>query len=227
MSRRRFGVFAACVAAAVVLVGSPDGATRAHAAQKPDSAAAPTAAALTDAQIKAARTIMENPGFACFTCHTYKGKGGLPNVPTYDNVGMRRSPEWLAAWIRDPKAMKKDTIMPVFKQMTEKQIQTLVTFLSAQTHAVDGAAIVKAAKSPAEAGAKLVAEYDCQACHIIAKKGKSEAPDLSHIGKKYTAEQIATWITAPAKMKKDAWGPAYTVSAAEAAAMAAYLSSLK
>lgn len=225
MPRRRLGFLAATVAVAAVVVVSPRLMAADKAAGKPDTAAT-IGPHLTDAQIKAARSIMENPSFACFTCHTYKGKGGLPNVPTYDNVGMRRSPEWIRAWIHDPKAMKKDTVMPTFK-LTEKQLNDLTTFLVAQKHDVDGEAILKAAKSPAEAGAKLVAEYDCQACHMLAKKGKSEAPDLSHIGKKYTADQIATWITAPAKMKKDAWGPAYPVTPAEAAAMAAYLSSLK
>ena len=226
MSQRRYGFAAALVmAAAVVLVAPRLFAADKAAADKP--AAAPAVdCGLSAAQIKAARAVMDNPNYACFVCHSYKGKGGLPNVPSYDNIGMRRSAAWMTQWIPNAKAMKKDTIMPPQK-LTEKQLQSVVTFLAAQKHDVDGVAILKAAKSPAEAGLKLVGEYDCQACHMLGKKGKTQAPDLSHIGKKYTAEQIALWITAPAKAKKDAWGPAFDVTPAEASAMAAYLSSLK
>ena len=231
MSRRSLGTAAVVVVAAAVVLIAPrlmaaDKDAEKHAAVTPVAAAAKTGPHLTEAQLKAAKTIMDNPSYSCFTCHAYKGKGGLPNVPTYDNVGMRRSAEWMEKWIHDPKAMKPGTVMPTLK-LTEKQVETLVTFLVAQKHDVASEDILKAAKTPVEAGAKLVGEYDCQACHMLAKKGKSQAPDLSHIGKKYTAAQLSTWITAPTKLKKDAWGPAYDVSEAEASAMAAYLSTLK
>ena len=91
MSRRSLGAAAVVVVAAAFVLIAPrlmaaDKDAEKHAAATPVAPAAKAGAQLTAAQIKAARTIMDNPSYSCFTCHAYKGKGGLPNVPTYDNV---------------------------------------------------------------------------------------------------------------------------------------------
>jgi mono/diheme cytochrome c family protein len=65
----------------------------------------------------------------CHDCHTLKGKGGSAG-PNLTNVGRRRSREFIAQQIRDPKVNNANTNMPSFKDMSDEDINILADYLA-------------------------------------------------------------------------------------------------
>ena len=70
----------------------------------------------------------------CVTCHEHSRAGGEtgllavgPNLSAY-----RNDPEFLRAWLADPKAIKPETPMPNLKLSTE-EIEALIAFLNARS----------------------------------------------------------------------------------------------
>ncbi len=188
------------------------------------------AASPADATAKAALKLMDSPPGgqpSCFTCHTLGKKGTVVAFePSLDQVGNHRDADWLRAWIKNPAAIKKNTVMPKYP-FTDKQLDLLVTFLAAQKKAVDAPAVIAAAKTKEEAGAALFKAYDCFACHMVKKVGRTQGGDLSKIGSQRTDKQITAVLKDPKSAKADAFMPSYHLSDAEVAALTAYLLTLK
>ena len=78
-----------------------------------------------------------------------------------------------------------------------------------------------------ERGKQLFTEQGCYGCHMIDKYGTPIATDLSHIGSKYTVEELTRWLKDPAAQKPTAHMPKIAMSEREAQALAAYLGSLR
>ncbi len=77
----------------------------------------------------AGEKLFEDQG--CTGCHKINGKGG--NVgPDLSSEGSRgRSPDWLAAQIRDPKSHNPKSVMPAYSsRLKPAQIQSLASYLS-------------------------------------------------------------------------------------------------
>ncbi len=66
----------------------------------------------------------------CDLCHQIGGQGGIIG-PDLSKVGSKYDPQWLARKIKDPKSLNPKTQMPAYPQLTDDEIQGLVTFLSA------------------------------------------------------------------------------------------------
>lgn len=183
-----------------------------------------------DPQAKAALKLMDSPPGgqpSCFTCHTIGKKGIVVAFePSLNQVGNHRDAEWLRAWLKNPAAMKKNTVMPKYP-FTEKQLDLLVGFLAAQKKDVDSKTILASAKTPVEAGAALFTAYDCFACHSVKKAGRTQGGDLTKIGSTRTDKQIAAVLANPAAVKADGFMPRFHLTEAEVAALTAYLVTLK
>jgi len=68
----------------------------------------------------------------CLTCHTLKGVGNrIEGAPILDNIGQIRDKDYLEAWLKDPMAIKKNSLMPKFP-LSEVTIKELADFLAAQ-----------------------------------------------------------------------------------------------
>ncbi|HTG00633.1 MAG TPA: cytochrome c [Nitrospirota bacterium] len=65
----------------------------------------------------------------CPECHTINGKGGSA-APNLSNVGSRRTPEFIRQQIRDSKINYPNTNMPSFKNLSDKDMNALVDYLS-------------------------------------------------------------------------------------------------
>lgn len=66
----------------------------------------------------------------CTACHSLKGGGG--NVgPALDGVGSRRTADFIAAWLKDPAAVKADAKMAKMP-LSESDISELTLFLAEQ-----------------------------------------------------------------------------------------------
>ncbi len=75
-------------------------------------------------------------------------------------------------------------------------------------------------------GKRLFTDQGCYGCHIIGKFGTPIAPDLSHVGAKYTLADLTRWLRDPSAQKPTAHMPKIELAEAEVQALAAYLSSL-
>ncbi|MDP2643683.1 MAG: c-type cytochrome [Desulfobacterales bacterium] len=65
--------------------------------------------------------------YACQACHQIDLKGGFIG-PDLTKAGERLRPEWIAYYLRDPKAFLKRSVKPVFN-FTETEIRDLTAFL--------------------------------------------------------------------------------------------------
>ena len=71
-------------------------------------------------------------------------------------------------------------------------------------------------------------EQGCYGCHTVGKVGtQGIAPDLSKVGAKFDLAYLTKWLREPSSQKPAAHMPKIELSAAEARALAAYLSSLR
>src|ERR1041385_5592507 len=82
-------------------------------------------------------------------------------------------------------------------------------------------------------GQKYYKASTCGACHIMDGKGGKTGPELTHIGKTWTADKLAAQIRDPKKFKADAAMPPTPTSGAtgltdaQLKAVAAFLASKK
>jgi mono/diheme cytochrome c family protein len=88
-------------------------------------------------------------------------------------------------------------------------------------------AVVRVHAADIDEGRRLFFVQGCYGCHRIGVAGTPIAHDLSHIGRRYTAGELARWLRDPASQKPTAHMPRLALSEAEITALAAYLSSLQ
>jgi mono/diheme cytochrome c family protein len=127
----------------------------------------------------------------CATCHAVQNAAG--NVvggnigPELTKVGSKVKPEWLQAWLRNPRVYDPNTQMPHYR-FANQQLGTLSGFLMAKSDSDLLANVHLDAATPAQIahGKLLVMNYGCASCHQIngVKKPENFAPELSRIGSK-------------------------------------------
>jgi mono/diheme cytochrome c family protein len=91
-------------------------------------------------------------------------------------------------------------------------------------------ALPAATQQPAdtlERGRTVFFAQGCYGCHRLGVAGTPIAYDLSHIGSKYSEEQLAAWLRDPVKQKPTAHMPRLALTDDEVRALAAYLASLR
>ncbi len=108
----------------------------------------------------------EHPGRAlfdaagCRACHRVGTKGGNTG-PDLTLVGLRRSPEWLDIWLRDPRAWKKDTLMPS-PRLSARARRAVVEYL---------ATLTRRGPEAYASGREVYVRAGCVACHGAGGKG--------------------------------------------------------
>jgi cytochrome c oxidase subunit 2 len=109
--------------ASLVLIGSAS--FTAAAADKAKKPAAGPSKAMVDAGKK---VYMAN---GCAACHKIKDQGGATG-PELTKVGKTWKPAKLALVVRDPKKLKKDSLMTAYPpdKISEKELRNLVAYLS-------------------------------------------------------------------------------------------------
>jgi mono/diheme cytochrome c family protein len=127
----------------------------------------------------------------CASCHAVQNAAG--NMvggdvgPELTHIGNKVKPEWLQAWLKNPRIYDRPTEMPHYR-FTDQQIATLAPFLQAKS---DPDLLANVHLEPATAeqiahGKRLATDYGCASCHEISgiKKPENFAPELSRIGSK-------------------------------------------
>src|SRR5207244_12488376 len=120
----------------------------------------------------------------CASCHTVQNAAG--NLvggklgPELTRVGSKVQPEWLQAWLRNPRIYDPPTGMPHYR-FNDEQVVTLAGFLEAKT---DSDLLANVHLDPATPeqiahGKRLVTDYGCASCHEIGgiKKPENFAPE--------------------------------------------------
>ncbi len=74
-------------------------------------------------------------------------------------------------------------------------------------------------------GLDLYRQLGCVACHQLGTTGGYVGPELSTTGARLKPGWIAAWLRAPTRYKPSTLQPDYGLSAGDARALAAYLSS--
>jgi len=153
----------------------------------PGNTATPAAKASAD---PAAGASLYGESF-CASCHAVQNAAG--NLvggdvgPELTRVGSKVKPEWLQAWLHNPRAYDAETSMPHYR-FSESQVARLSGFLLAKTDSDLLANVHLEAATPEQIahGKRLVSDYGCASCHEIAgiKKPENFAPELSRIGSK-------------------------------------------
>lgn len=144
----------------------------------------------------AAGTTLYGQSF-CASCHAVQNAAG--NLvggdigPELTRLGNKVKPEWLQAWLRNPRSYDPGTAMPHFR-FNDSQVATLSGFLLAKTDSDQLANVhLEAATSEQIAhGKRLVSDYGCASCHEISgiKKPENFAPELSRIGSKPVTQLV-------------------------------------
>ena len=133
----------------------------------------------------------------CATCHAVQNAAGNlvgGNIgPELTRIGNKARPDWLAAWINNPRAYDPGTAMPHYR-FTEQQVSTLASFLQAKADSDFLANVHLDPATPEQIahGKLLVTEYGCASCHEISgiKKPENFAPELTRIGSKPISQLI-------------------------------------
>ena len=133
----------------------------------------------------------------CASCHAVQNAAG--NLvggdlgPELTRIGNKARPEWLAAWLQNPRIYDPTTLMPHYR-FTTQQIATMAAFLQAKTDSDYGSGVhLDAATAQQIAhGRKRIVELGCAACHEIngVQKPQNFAPELSTIGSKPLAQIV-------------------------------------
>jgi len=127
----------------------------------------------------------------CASCHAVQNAAG--NVvggdvgPELTRIGSKVKPEWLRAWLHNPRVYDPETAMPHYR-FTDQQVALLMAFLGNKTDSDLLANVHLDAPTPEQIarGKLLVTEYGCASCHEISglKKPDNFAPELTRIGSK-------------------------------------------
>ncbi|MGA8735150.1 MAG: c-type cytochrome [Terriglobales bacterium] len=133
----------------------------------------------------------------CSSCHAVQNAAGNlvgGNVgPELTRVGSKVKPEWLQAWLCDPRVYDAETAMPHYR-FNDGQVATLAQFLLAKTDSdlSSNVHLESATSEQIAHGKRLVSDYGCASCHEIAgiKKPENFAPDLSRIGSKSVTQLV-------------------------------------
>lgn len=166
---------------------------------------------------------------ACFACHEIPGEDRRERLaPTLGNVASKLHPEWLMAWLMDPRSYFESARMPSFS-LSEPQARSIASYLMLRSSKVplplpvdsDRATTVDRAEAR-----RLLKQSACLDCHRMRGTGGSpgiRAPELSRIGDKVQLSWLVAWLQGPQHLQPGAGMPSFRFTEAQATNLARYL----
>ncbi len=161
----------------------------------------------------------------CTGCHAIKGFESAPKVgPSLAKVADKVQPEWLIAWIKDPKAYLPHTNMPKVPLDIDEpgQVEKVAAYVlqSSQPYPLP---FGKFPGGNAENGKKVFETVGCYGCHTLGGKGTGLALALDKVASKTSADWIFNWIQDPKSYNPETRMPSLRLSREEAADITAFL----
>lgn len=161
--------------------------------------------------------------YQCTSCHTIGERGGTVG-PILNQVGNRRTRDWLQRWLADPQAVKPGTKMPNF-DFPPDQLQSAVNYLSNMKKDLQTEAILAKNTTLLDKGKLLFEDYDCLGCHRVGSKGRFVGPDLTWVGLRKTEDWEQLWLADPPAFKPDTFMPNFHIPKEGIEALVAFLHS--
>jgi ubiquinol-cytochrome c reductase cytochrome b subunit len=155
----------------------------------------------------------------CLACHVDGGAAG-----PFEELRLRRDPEWLIAHARDPQMIAPGLREPPRGGMSDGQARSIASYVRKLRAGVAGPAIDEATRL-----ASLVIGRSCANCHMIDGEGGSIGPDLTRAGAQRDAKWLHDWITQPDAVDPIANMPAFgeVLTEREMTAVVNYLAARK
>ncbi len=149
--------------------------------------------------------------YRCSYCHSLHGKGGTVG-PGLDNVGLRRTQEWMAHHFKDPPKVSPGTKMARIR-FRGADLEALVAYLKSL------GGVVYSPEAP-----KLFQTH-CADCHNLGGGNSKVRTDLSEEGKYRDMGFIRDYIQDPSRMNQEAKMKAFKdiLDAAQIKDLAAYI----
>lgn len=194
----------------------------------------------------------------CYGCHKMRGFNDRPKRgPTLVRITAKTTPDWMARWIKNPKAFRPSTYMPRLfglenhqgpgdAEREDAEVLGIVAYLTDKAEKLSYPPLP--GRGDSRRGERLVKTVGCMGCHAIEKdeapaqvlqaRNRGEAadpvaferrfgPDLSRVGSKARPEWILRWIQDPKSYNPDTRMPSLRLSQEEALDITAYLMTLK
>ena len=167
----------------------------------------------------------------CHACHFTKGYEEKAKIgPDLTRIRSKVYPEWLTAWLGNPKHYLQKTRMPNYR-FSEEQVLAIAAYLYQNSEPYP-LPPVTTRQGSIERGQTLVKSRGCRGCHSIeqheaggylAPMGYDLVPDLSRIGEKVDREWLIDWMLDPKAFRPATKMPNLKLTAEEASDIAAYL----
>lgn len=147
-------------------------------------------------RLAAGRRLIVESG--CVSCHDIPGFEDVTfSGPALASIGYKVRPEWLRAWLKDPKSYLSQSKMGNFR-LSDGDIASLQAFLLSQRAEapVEGPAI-DWSKASVDSGRALFGELRCVSCHAVKGRGGTMGPELTSVGDKLRRAGLFDFLKNP------------------------------
>ncbi|MXW39113.1 MAG: cytochrome c [Acidobacteria bacterium] len=180
----------------------------------------------------------------CWGCHNTAGYEDKRNRgPSLKRIAHKTDRDFVARWVRDPKAFRESTWMPTFWNLdnnpdsdlqarNDTEVAAIVEYVF--EHSTDDADYAAPPRGSAERGEALVNEIGCLGCHLTDETGYDQAsiyrrrgPALVGTGTKLDAGFVYEWVRNPRHYWEETYMPDLRLTDQEAADITAWLMGLE
>ncbi len=180
----------------------------------------------------------------CGGCHLVEGFEELrPIGPSLERIAAKVEPEWLLAWLQDPRKFRPRSMMPDFFLPRNEAVAIAAYLIDASLEEslnwLDSADLPQPGQpdvsTVVDEGRVLTRQLGCLGCHGFSEDeysaevahGRDVAPNLSRIGEKVGTRWIYNWIRDPKGYSPASRMPNLRLTEEEGTSVQRYLSSLK
>lgn len=193
-------------------------------------------------QLNQSRMTYELAG--CWGCHNTTGYEDKRNRgPSLKRIAHKTDRDFVARWVRDPKAFRQSTWMPTFwnldnnpdselRARNDTEVAAIVEYVF--EHSTDDADYAAPPGGNAARGEALVNEIGCLGCHLTDESGYDQAsiyrrrgPALVGTGTKLDAGFVYEWVRNPRHYWEETYMPDLRLTDQEAADITAWLMGLE
>jgi len=164
--------------------------------------------------------------YRCSKCHTVdSGDASVPELkmdaPSFEGIGARRNPDWMARWVLDPKSLHPTAHMPrlLSGPKAKEDAEAIAAGLSSLKQEPPAH---PQATGDKDAPKNLFEKFRCDACHDApdAKEPDPKKLSLTHLAEKFSPGSLAEFLRMPEA--NFAWTrmPNFNLSPAEATSFA-------
>ena len=145
--------------------------------------------------------------------------------PDLRQVGARARPEWIAAWLDDPRRFRKDATMPRMHVGSAQEVQDVAAYLGSLGTPLTVPATTDEQRAM---GRARFHELGCLACHVgvgddLGDASLGDRIDLSFVPQKWHAAGLIAYLQEPRRNHAHVRMPDFRLSQEDATALAAFL----